>query len=154
MSSYDDRPSFFAAPWELSDADPDVARRRLIEALRKLGASMVEEANGSGGNRYIRASFGSQQDVELLLVSDGDRRVEVRAVSSGEGFFWEAGQNESLLEDIRALVGYPKLDVLRNRVRRFIFIESPWDDFGPSAPLGLTESMIGKKLRDWEDLLE
>lgn len=151
VSSYDDRPGFFASPWELSD-QPEVAQRRLIEAVKKLGAAIIEEGKGSGNTRYLRASLGSQ-DVEFLLVSDGDRRIEVRAVSSREGF-WDFGQNESLLEDIRALVGYPKLDVLRNRVRRLIFIESPWDTYGPAPPLGLTESLIGKKLIDWEDLSE
>ena len=152
VSSYDDRPDYFIEPWELTDS-PEVARNRLMGAIRQLGASKVEErAGGISGSIYIRASFGSDE-VEFLLVSDGDRRIELRSSSNREGFIWEAGRHEALLEDIRSLVGYPKLEVLRNRQRRFIFIESPWDTFGPAPPIGSMDSMVGKKMRDldWED---
>jgi uncharacterized protein (DUF1499 family) len=149
VSSYDDRPSFFASPWELED-QPGVAVKKLTDALRKLCATEFVEENGSGNTKYVRARVGSRF-VEFLLISDGDFRVEVRAVSSEEGLFGDLGENERLLEDIRSLVGYPKIEVLRNRTRRLIFIESPWDSYGPPPPLGLTESMMGKKLIDWEE---
>jgi len=146
VSSQDDRPEVFEAPWVLpaaegparGDRDPseDISgpSRQLQRAVLEAGGRVV--STGEGG-RYVRAEFHidipflgrDADDVEWYFTRQ-DLTVQFRAERrTGRGDF---GENRRRLDGIRQKLGWDVLPVLRNRQRALFFAESPFDNFGPA----------------------
>ena len=152
-STFDDRPPFFAAPWEFGR---DVTSTS--QALKELEKAVV--ANGGVvevndvGVGYLRASFGarggktpSQNDgavaLEFLARGDDDAvcevRGSVRGVSRGivrvQSIVPGSSEVEKLLLRVRRYLGWAEVPVLRNRTPKVLgYFETPFDDFGPVPP--------------------
>jgi hypothetical protein len=154
-STFDDRPPFFAAPWEFGR---DVTSTS--QALKELEKAVV--ANGGvvevndGGVGYLRASFGratsggktpSRNDgavaLEFLARGDDDAvcevRGSVRGVSRGivrvQSIVPGSSEVEKLLLRVRRYLGWAEVPVLRNRTPKVLgYFETPFDDFGPVPP--------------------
>eukprot|EP00877_Chromochloris_zofingiensis_P007600 jgi/Chrzof1/3093/Cz12g11140.t1 len=128
-STYDDRPQHFVAPWAF-DGSHDKAVQQLTAVVSNLGGSIEQQQAG-----YIRAVFrgmGGADDVEFLLADD-DNTVQLRS-SSRLPSLPDGGRNKRRLEAIRTALGWEEVPVLRNRSRALVFVESPWDSFGPVPP--------------------
>lgn len=132
VSSFDDRPNFFIAPWEFPGG-LKTAVSNLQEVLQRTGASIKEKSE-----RYIYAVFtgedGVSDDVEFLFSDPTeDATVNVRSASRATNYK-DSGRNGKRLEALRMELGWEQVPILRNRQRRLFFIESPWDTFGPEPP--------------------
>lgn len=132
VSSFDDRPKFFVAPWEFPGG-LKAAVSNLQEALLQSGATVKEMSE-----RYIYAVFtgedGVSDDVEFLFSDPSvDATVNVRSASRATDYK-DSGRNGKRLEALRMELGWEQVPILRNRQRRLFFIESPWDTFGPEPP--------------------
>eukprot|EP01025_Chloroclados_australasicus_P014723 TRINITY_DN16944_c0_g1_i2.p2 TRINITY_DN16944_c0_g1~~TRINITY_DN16944_c0_g1_i2.p2 ORF type:complete len:282 (+),score=23.05 TRINITY_DN16944_c0_g1_i2:616-1461(+) len=140
LSTYDDRPGFFVAPWEY-DCSQTQAIKNLNSVVLDFGGQILKERNN-----YIYATFsgfgGQTEDVEFLF-PDEDNTLSVRSASRSK-FLSDFGRNEQRLEDIRIRLGWEIVPVLRNRQRLLGVVESPFDTFGPEPPLG-TDQIIGDK---------
>jgi hypothetical protein len=140
VSTYDDNPGRFAAPWELPDAPLSELYALLLEALRAEGALVLEKKEPAG---YVRAYMVRRAvHIEVLLQVDGDAIAEVRAVaatpSSAIGFSLLAEDPaEAALTALRRRLGWAEVAVLRNRVAALPGLaESRFDRFGPPPPEG------------------
>ncbi|KAH9550051.1 hypothetical protein CY35_10G052900 [Sphagnum magellanicum] len=132
VSSFDDRPMFFVAPWEFP-GKLEVAMEELNSVLTQSGASITEQSE-----RYIHAVFttenGERDDVEFLFSAPSvDATVNIRAASRTINY-QDGGRNRNRLEQLRMSLTWQQVPILRNRQRRLFFIESPWDTFGPEPP--------------------
>ncbi|OAE25430.1 hypothetical protein AXG93_2818s1070 [Marchantia polymorpha subsp. ruderalis] len=134
VSSFDDRPNFFVAPWEFPGQLSD-AVNALKETLSSMGADIIAEPE----ERYVHAKFidkedGVIDDVEFLFSNPSeDATVVIRAASRAQGTADKA-RNRERLERIRSSLTWEEVPILRNRSRTLFFLESPWDSFGPEPP--------------------
>jgi hypothetical protein len=162
-SAYDDRPPYFIAPWEFEPSlGAEEATRRLRRAIVATGGDVVEDVvavasdggDGGGGSaaeyQYLRAVFPGDVAIEFLLPKEGDAVCETRGVvASKSGVGGGVGLRASMaslvarkspvdeqLNATRRRLGWGEVPVLRNRSRRFLFVESGFDDFGPVPPPG------------------
>lgn len=145
VSSQDDRPEVFEAPWQLplqldrlknDDPSEDVSRqmKQLQKAVAAAGGQNLQV--GEDG-RYLRAEFlvdlpflGKDADDCEWYFTPRDTIVQFRAERrSGRADF---GANRQRLEEIRQRLNWEILPVIRNRQRAFFFGESPLDKFGPA----------------------
>eukprot|EP01024_Parvocaulis_polyphysoides_P074617 TRINITY_DN9625_c0_g3_i3.p1 TRINITY_DN9625_c0_g3~~TRINITY_DN9625_c0_g3_i3.p1 ORF type:complete len:261 (-),score=38.55 TRINITY_DN9625_c0_g3_i3:242-1024(-) len=137
LSTYDDRPGFFIAPWEYDCSQQD-ALKKLKNTLKTFNAQIVEQRDD-----YIYATFeafgGQTDDVEFLFPSE-DNSLSIRSASRSQRIS-DFGRNFDRLEQIRIDLGFEIVPVLRNRQRLLGVVESPFDTFGPEPPLG-TDSVI------------
>ena len=161
-STFDDRPPYFAAPWEFGGGVANAADA--LDALeRSIAANggVVEVRDARAG--YLRASFGSRgvsrpagrrgdggdddaaRDgavaLEFLARGDDDAVCEVRGsirgVSRGLSRLVVPGTSEveKLLTRVRRYLGWAEVPVLRNRTPKVLgYFETPFDDFGPVPP--------------------
>eukprot|EP00929_Paragymnodinium_shiwhaense_P095062 TRINITY_DN56016_c0_g1_i1.p1 TRINITY_DN56016_c0_g1~~TRINITY_DN56016_c0_g1_i1.p1 ORF type:complete len:374 (-),score=65.73 TRINITY_DN56016_c0_g1_i1:537-1592(-) len=146
VSSQDDRPEVFEAPWQIpvvglteaqaSGQDISEPLKQLRRAVAADGGKVVQEAEGG---RYVRAEFpvsGSPfggedvDDVEWYFTPD-DTIVQFRAERRSKG--GDFGGNKRRLESIRLRLGWELVPILRNRKRAFFFGESPFDTFGSAV---------------------
>ncbi|KAL7518000.1 hypothetical protein ACHAWX_002868 [Stephanocyclus meneghinianus] len=164
VSSQDDAPGIFAEPWDYSEnvplASEDAYERRmdaLVVALRT-----VSRERGDGvridvlSGRYLRAIFTDgitgETSVGEFYFTPEDTTVQFR-LGSADPYnargFGRSLSNMERSERIRKALRYLKVPVLRNRKRRFFFVESDGlDEFGPgSAALGPPEEMSPGDLR-------
>eukprot|EP00198_Chlamydomonas_reinhardtii_P006596 XP_001695932.1 predicted protein [Chlamydomonas reinhardtii] len=138
LSSFDDRPGHFIAPWTFDNGSRHEAVQQLVNAVREAGG-VVQEVTDGDRYGYVYATFegGPLQgvdDVELLL-PDGDTTVVLRSSARKQGLP-DLGRNERRLEQLRRRLGWEPVPILRNRRRALLFVESPWDSFGPVPPMG------------------
>lgn len=132
VSTFDDRPDFFIAPWEFPGKLPN-ALQQMERILAEEGGTIEEQ-----GNRYIHVVFtdkdGTIDDVEFLFsIPSEDATVNIRAASrriSSKDY----GRNLKRLAKIRQALTWEEVPILRNRNRKLFFLESPWDTFGPEPP--------------------
>lgn len=147
VSSQDDRPQVFEAPWVLPELQvagrpKDVPAAGDVAGPMKLLQRAVLEAGGrvvstGEGGRYLRTEFPVEvpflgkdvDDCEWYFTPD-DNAVQFRAERrTGRPDF---GENRRRLEQVRQILGWDVLPVLRNRQRALFFAESPLDSFGPA----------------------
>ncbi|KAL2610554.1 hypothetical protein R1flu_029127 [Riccia fluitans] len=134
VSTFDDRPKYFMAPWEFPGKLPD-ALKVLKETLLSMGADLIAEPE----ERYVHAVFtdkkdGVIDDVEFLFSKPSeDATVVMRAASRAQGVA-DNERNKRRLEQIRSTLTWEQVPILRNRSRALFFLESPWDTFGPEPP--------------------
>mmetsp|Transcript_26246 Transcript_26246/g.47950 ORF Transcript_26246/g.47950 Transcript_26246/m.47950 type:complete len:314 (-) Transcript_26246:74-1015(-) len=141
VSSQDDRPEFFEPPWLHTERDFPMAMTSLREQVKRAGGVEVKV---SEDGRYLRAEFivdtlfgRDADDVEWYFTPD-DTAVQFRGERrSGQRDF---GYNRDRIEKIRIALGWEILPVVRNRQRILGFLESPFDNFGPSLYEALKES--------------
>eukprot|EP01026_Neomeris_dumetosa_P001356 TRINITY_DN10336_c0_g1_i1.p2 TRINITY_DN10336_c0_g1~~TRINITY_DN10336_c0_g1_i1.p2 ORF type:complete len:261 (-),score=30.00 TRINITY_DN10336_c0_g1_i1:160-942(-) len=130
ISTYDDRPGYFIAPWEY-DGSQQEAMLKLKTLLDEQGATILQERNN-----YVYVVFesfgGLIDDVEFLFPQE-DNTLSVRSASRVQGVS-DFGRNERRLERIRIQLGWENVPVLRNRQRLLGVVESPFDSFGPEPP--------------------
>ena len=146
VSSQDDRPAVWDNPWVAEETTPAKAMARLRGVVeKKLGGRVVEE-----DERYLRAEFvsrgplGDSVDDAEFYYSPNDVLVQFRAARRGDGP--DFGANRARLEKARIALGWEKVEVLRNRRRALVVVESPLDSFGPATygrdDLGFTNREI------------
>lgn len=146
-STFDDRPPFFAAPWEFGrDVTSTSEALAALEKSVVANGGVVEVNDQSSG--YLRASFGargatpSSDDgavaLEFLARGDDDAVCEVRGSVRGvsRGFRIPGNSEvEKLLLRVRRYLGWAEVPVLRNRTPKVLgYFETPFDDFGPVPP--------------------
>lgn len=110
----------------------DTAIKRLQQAVTAIGGAIVEQDGG-----YLRAVFasGRSEDTLEFLFAENDNTVTMRAVSNQDSFF-QNRSNAKRLEGIRVGLQWDNVFILRNRKRLFGVVESPFDSFGPTPPVG------------------
>ncbi|KAH7289262.1 hypothetical protein KP509_31G067000 [Ceratopteris richardii] len=132
VSTFDDRPAFFIAPWEFP-GKLTAAFENVKLVLIQEGGDIVEQSD-----RYMHVIFtdddGTIDDLELLFSDPSeDAIVNIRSasrkVSQGDN-----GRNKKRLEKVRGTLMWEEVPILRNRNRKLFFLESPWDTFGPEPP--------------------
>ncbi|KXZ55565.1 hypothetical protein GPECTOR_2g1114 [Gonium pectorale] len=134
VSSFDDRPGHFIAPWSHDLASRDDAVRALTRAVEAFSGS-IARVESSPTYAYVYATWRGWQgtdDVEFLL-PEGDQTVVLRSAPRAQGVP-DLGRNEQRLEQLRIRLGWEQVPILRNRQRALLFVESPWDRFGPVPP--------------------
>mmetsp|Transcript_24403 Transcript_24403/g.33617 ORF Transcript_24403/g.33617 Transcript_24403/m.33617 type:complete len:261 (-) Transcript_24403:199-981(-) len=135
LSTFDDRPAFFLAPWEIPAGSIEDATKKLVKVVKLYEGSIVTSEGG-----YVYATFkgpdGEVQDDVEFYVSDRDSAVVLRGGSRNRGFS-DLGRIKRRFYLIRVRLGWDEIPILRNRKNKFLFFESPWDDFGPETPPGI-----------------
>jgi len=136
VSSQDDRPSVWDNPW-IAEEKPEAAMALLRGVVEKrLGGRIVLQ-----GDRYLAASFEGRGPLGGAVVDDAewyfapnDVLVQFRASRRGGGeVVTDFGANRDRMEKIRIALGWEKVEVLRNRRRALVVVESPFDSFGPAT---------------------
>lgn len=121
-------------PWVVED-EPEAAMMRLRRVVeKKLGGRVVLE-----DGRYLAAEFKSRGPLGGEVVDDAewylapnDVLVQFRAARRGNAPT-DFGANRERMEQARIALGWPKVEVLRNRRRALVVVESPFDSFGPAT---------------------
>lgn len=148
VSSQDDRPSCFVAPWEF-DGDWINTRAKLVAYVLSLpGARLIsggEVATGAEPSRYLRFDLSGTEpdlttaqspftdDLEFYFTPNDDI-IQYRSVRRiGSDFLGR--QNRARIEQIRRTLRLENIAVLRNRQPLFLFMESPLDQFGPPSSM-------------------
>ena len=137
VSSQDDRPSFFMAPWEY-DGKFENIKGKLVRYVKQLSnTKLVFESD-----RYLRFEIDDENnrftdDLEFFF-PENDDIIQYRSCRRGNG--GDLGENKVRIEKIRKALQLDNIAILRNRRRLFLFGESPFDSFGP--PTTMFESSI------------
>ena len=153
-STFDDRPPYFAAPWEFGrDVTNTSEALAALERSVTANGGKVEVSDTTTG--YLRASFGSRAEMgagggaaadgavalEFLARGEDDAVCEVRGsirgVSRGLSRMVMPGTSEveKTLVRVRRYLGWAEVPVLRNRTPKVLgYFETPFDDFGPVPP--------------------
>ncbi len=144
VSSQDDRPANFQAPW-CYDGSFKLAKAKLLAYVTSKYNVQVSEGSVDDEERYLRMYFpvkggGSRilLDVVEFYFTPNDNLIQFRGerkLEGEEGFvpISDFGANSGLMESIRIGCRLESVPVLRNRKRALFFIESPFDSFGPST---------------------
>ena len=106
----------------------------LSSAIERFGGAIIEK-----DSLYLRAEFiirGGKTDVFEFLFEGDDNIVELRGLALG-GLFPQS-RLRSQFEQLRAVLRWEEVYILRNRKRFFGVIESPLDTFGDEAPIGVS----------------
>ena len=153
-STFDDRPPYFAAPWEFGwDVTNTSEALAALERSVTANGGRVEVSDTTTG--YLRASFGSRAEMgagggaaadgavalEFLARGEDDAVCEVRGsirgVSRGLSRVVMPGTSEveKTLVRVRRYLGWAEVPVLRNRTPKVLgYFETPFDEFGPVPP--------------------
>lgn len=141
ISSQDDRPACFIAPWEFDGPWLNMKRKLVayLEAIPGLsivsgGATVHSESEAVEENRYIRAQIEDDSksvidDLEFYFTPN-DSIIQYRSIRR-VGVDFLARENRDRLERMRIALGLQIIPVLRNRKSSLFFLESPIDTFGP-----------------------
>jgi uncharacterized protein (DUF1499 family) len=157
ISSQDDRPVCFIAPWEYEGPWVN-AKKKLVAYLQTIqglhiisGIETSDSADGEGDSigRYIRAvvedtSKRTIDDMEFYFTPN-DCIIQYRSIRR-EGIDFLARENRDRLERIRRALRLENIPVLRNRKSSLIFMESPIDSFGPPTIMFEPVTTMQKKL--------
>ena len=155
ISSQDDRPAYFQAPW-CFDGKFTVTRRKLLEKILTIPNSRIVRSSANSyeddeAARNVRAEFSTVSvwgdeyvDEVQFYFTPNDNTIQFRSVrhrrgsssGSGGGVLFgglgsDFGEARRRLEDIRIALGLEEVPVLRNRRRVLFFVESLFDTFGP-----------------------
>lgn len=158
ISSQDDRPVCFIAPWEFDGPWLNTRRKllaylqtlpglRIVSGIETLGP--VGEIEDDEPSRYIRAVVENPSkrfvdDLEFYF-TPSDSIIQYRSIRR-EGFDFLARENRDRLEKIRKALRLESIPVLRNRKSSLLFMESPIDTFGPPSVMFESVSSTQKNL--------
>jgi len=131
VSSQDDRPAYFVAPW-CYDGTTNSAKRKLLDRiLGTMGSTVVKVPTFEDADRLVVVEFkneGSIDDAEFYFTPN-DNTVQFRSICRSQGV--DFGRNRDRLEALRISLTFESVPILRNRKRVLFFVESPLDEFGP-----------------------
>ncbi len=135
ISSQDDTPLSFMEPWQYEE-DALIVFKRIRDVIIEEGGSVIDYAFP-----YLRARFEvrgpplyrSEQDEIEFYFTKGDNIIQFRSDGVKHPKF-DFFRNRKRLERLRQKTGLDSVTVLRGRQRKFLFFETPFDDFGPSLP--------------------
>lgn len=96
---------------------------------------------------FFDSNTGTVDDTELYFTPN-DNTIQFRSCRRGN-VFSDFGANSKRMEKIRIGLCLEQIPILRNRRRKFVFGESPFDDFGP--PTIMFESAIDEISSDMAD---
>lgn len=106
-----------------------IARRFLHVSAHLPGISSIHGASAGPSRRPVsKACMFAEQSIHVCGM-----QVQLRS-SSRLPSLPDGGRNKRRLEAIRTALGWEEVPVLRNRSRALVFVESPWDSFGPVPP--------------------
>jgi len=132
VSTQNDDPRYWTPPWEYEGGKGRVLDDLIVVAGGRGDFNRVVKIDREVG--YVRMEFknkgGGIDDAEFLL-TEGDYTVQARCKGRSEGLL--NGGQKRRVDEIRRGLGFAEIPVLRNRRRKFVVVESPWDDFGPSS---------------------
>ena len=175
-SCFDDRPPYFAAPWEFEGTARE-AVRAIQDAIVATGGRLQGLPRGDGdgdagtsntaganddtaGGFYVRGVFGGNDSIVLeFLVDESDAVCEVRGTQVSDtkprvGVPRFGSPVDRQLELVRKQVGWLEVPILRNRkINALVGMETPWDSFGPTPPPTMDE-MYGSDARRLDDPLQ
>jgi hypothetical protein len=175
-SCFDDRPPYFAAPWEFEGTARE-AVRAIQDAVAATGGRLQGLPRGDGdgdagtsntaganddtaGGFYVRGVFGGNDSIVLeFLVDESDAVCEVRGTQASDtkprvGVPRFGSPVDRQLELVRKQVGWLEVPILRNRkINALVGMETPWDSFGPTPPPTMDE-MYGSDARRLDDPLQ
>lgn len=139
ISSQDDRPAYFQAPW-CYDGNFTVTRRKLLEKILTIPKARIvrsttnsydeSESIAAVNDRLVCAEFSTTSVLGDHIVDDvqfyftpNDNTIQFRSVRSGSDsgsrYFGtllpDFGEGRRRLEDIRISLGLEEVPVLRNR---------------------------------------
>ena len=138
MSSQDDRPGVFGAPWQIEGSSKGVLDKLIVACQSRKDFSKVLDYDVE--SEYLRIAF-TDGDIEFLKTK-GDDTVQFRAASTSPGS--SNKKQKKRVDELRLAMGYTEIPVLRNRRRALIVVESDWDTFGPSS----TRDPTPEEIRD------
>ncbi|MEW5301405.1 MAG: hypothetical protein WDW38_009619 [Sanguina aurantia] len=149
LSSYDDRPPHFVAPWQYDTGTQEAAIMKLQETVLTLGGEVL-----SVEGPYVYCTFfaaGTTDDVEFIFAAD-DNTVALRSAPRRRSVP-DVGRNGKRLDEIRQALGWEEVTILRSRDRALYFVESPFDTFGPTPPAGLSyeEETVARSQQMYDD---
>mmetsp|Transcript_29311 Transcript_29311/g.41802 ORF Transcript_29311/g.41802 Transcript_29311/m.41802 type:complete len:211 (-) Transcript_29311:77-709(-) len=152
VSSQDDRPQYFLAPW-CYDGSYTSAKRKLLDQLLQISKAKILGNIDESPDRYISVLFptdlGSDvYDETEFYFTPNDNTIQFRSLRRGNNVP-DFGANRNRLEKLRIALNFESVPVLRNRRRVLFFVESPLDSFGP--PTIQFERMIDSISGDMED---
>ena len=175
-SCFDDRPPYFAAPWEFEGTARE-AVRTIQDAIVATGGRLQGLPRGDGdgdagtsntaganddtaGGYYIRGVFGGNDSIVLeFLVDESDAVCEVRGTQVNDtkprgGVPRFGSPVDRQLDLVRKQLGWLEVPILRNRkINALVGMETPWDSFGPTPPPTMDE-MYGSDARRLDDPLQ
>ena len=175
-SCFDDRPPYFAAPWEFEGTARE-AVRAIQDAVAATGGRLQGLPRGDGdgnagtsntaganddtaGGYYVRGVFGGNDSIVLeFLVDESDAVCEVRGTQVSDtkprvGVPRFGSPVDRQLELVRKQLGWLEVPILRNRkINALVGMETPWDSFGPTPPPTMDE-MYGSDARRLDDPLQ
>ena len=133
VSSQDDRPNYFLAPWEY-DGSFENMKGKLVRFVLSLPNNKLVSDEG----RYTRFVFvddnaGTTDDLEFYF-PENDSIIQYRSCRRGDDLT-DFGANRNRIELIKKTLRLDNIAVLRNRRRAFLFGESPFDTFGPPTSM-------------------
>jgi uncharacterized protein (DUF1499 family) len=147
VSSQDDRPAYFVAPW-CYDGTTNSAKRKLLDrVLSTKGSTIVKVPSLEDADRLVVVEFknedGSIDDAQFYFTPN-DSTVQFRSISRASVV--DFGRNRNRLESMRISLHLESVPILRNRKRVLFFVESPLDEFGPPTNSfdRMVESISGK----------
>lgn len=132
VSSQDDRPQYFLAPWCYEGKYEYMKDKLLNYLLQTKGASIRKTPENQDDSRYIRVEFQNKDDTyddAEFYFTPNDNTIQFRSFRRNKAFDW--GENRRRIENLRISLNLESVPVLRNRRRVLFFIESPLDEFGP-----------------------
>ena len=134
VSSQDDRPAFFMSPW-CYEGGYQLAKTRLLEKVLEIPGASITNVRTMNTDRFVAVEFsdekrGTIDDAEFFFTPN-DNTVQFRSIRRGNTY--DFGVNRRRIENLRIALRFDSVPVLRNRRRILLFIESPFDTFGPAT---------------------
>ena len=142
VSSQDDRPGVFGAPWQIEGPTEGVLDRLIVACQSRKDFKEVLDYDPAAA--YLRVTF-VDGDVEFLKTR-GDDTIQFRAASEVPGA--SNKRQKKRVDELRLAMGCTEIPVLRNRRRTLLFVESDLDSFGPSS----TRDPTPEEIRDSDPL--
>eukprot|EP00600_Ochromonadales_sp_CCMP1393_P004412 CAMPEP_0174962180 /NCGR_PEP_ID=MMETSP0004_2-20121128/4646_1 /TAXON_ID=420556 /ORGANISM="Ochromonas sp., Strain CCMP1393" /LENGTH=286 /DNA_ID=CAMNT_0016210695 /DNA_START=667 /DNA_END=1530 /DNA_ORIENTATION=- len=139
VSTQDDRPSYFMAPWTY-DGKTGTAKSILLDRIVAIKGSKLVKIPGDTAvdnvERLIVVEFRNSEDNTVddaeFYFTPNDSTIQFRSIRRGKTA--DFGKNRRRMESLRKSLipaGFEEVPVLRNRKRVLFFVESPLDAFGP-----------------------
>lgn len=137
-SSFDDRPAVFIEPLDYANAASSRAEAmsQLIDAIRELDGKLhvVDATSGSVKAEFITPLY--SDIAEFFLENEAyDTVCNLRSIADTASVLPDLGRNRRRLRQLKTMLRWEYVPVLRNRTRLLGIAESPFDSFGPPPPV-------------------
>lgn len=136
VSSQDDKPAVFLAPW-CYDGSYSFAKDLLLSQILSIpGATVKRNPTMEDNDRLVAVEFRDPannafiDDAEFYFTPN-DNTIQFRSIRRGNQF--DFGANRKRIEQLRIALRFESVPVLRSRKLSLWFGESAFDSFGPST---------------------